>query len=456
MPQPVAMDVQGFMPQTNLLDETVKAAEISMKLPLLRAQVEFDQKKLKAEKAQLEFLESDADLVRRRHAADLEAQVLLNEQLRLSNLMDRPLTSTDVGVPADPVAPSTTTTPAPALVAPTPSPDSRKLFPEISDLDRALPSDAVIANSAGEAVQQVQAERQARDSQFLAGARTIRQQVEARAELASRDRDDPLRAKPTTLEVRGGNGIPFVLDVWDVDGRTVVTPDALNTARVDLEKLPPGQKRIDEAFAKEIGESIGPTAVTDANRENLQYAREALEEAIETGDPKISGRLVGVIPEALRPFIPGFAKGVDVREAVLQVVQQNLKATLGGQFAMREADLLFKRAFNEALPPEANLRRLNLLAQQMDQVAAVSQDMLGYFIENGTLAGKKWDLEARKRLIREMVLNPLEELVLDEESADIVRQNVANRPTSGRTPAPGETPPDAINALLQKHFAPRD
>ena len=118
---------------------------------------------------------------------------------------------------------------------------------------------------------------------------------------------------------------------------------------------------------------------------------------------------------------------------------------------MREADLMFRRAFNPALPPEVNLRRLELLESQMTKVLAWSEDLMDYYAQNGTLAGRKWDLKERQAIVRKFLLDPLKEDILITESAGMARKLRGNRPSV----SPGAIPPDTGQGLINKYFSPQ-
>lgn len=77
----------------------------------------------------------------------------------------------------------------------------------------------------------------------------------------------------------------------------------------------------------------------------------------------------------------------NMKQRVEQVVQSSLKATLGGQFAAREADQLFARAYDLGAKAEENAARLMMLADQLERTVAVKDQMYAYFNQHRTMKG---------------------------------------------------------------------
>lgn len=73
------------------------------------------------------------------------------------------------------------------------------------------------------------------------------------------------------------------------------------------------------------------------------------------------------------------------------VVQRSLKAILGTAFTQKDAEGLMARAFDPALKPEENTKRVERLLTQIDRANSDTQAAVDYFEKNGTLQGFKYN-----------------------------------------------------------------
>jgi hypothetical protein len=138
----------------------------------------------------------------------------------------------------------------------------------------------------------------------------------------------------------------------------------------------PGLKALDETFAKTLdGTSAQQLA---AARQDTASVAKVLEQ-LEAGE-NLTGPLIGSIPEELRALI--YPESVQAQQLVEQVVQKNLRAILGGQFAQKEGELLVKRAYNPKLNPQQNAARLRSLLLTLDAAAKGKQEQTDYFFNN--------------------------------------------------------------------------
>lgn len=142
--------------------------------------------------------------------------------------------------------------------------------------------------------------------------------------------------------------------------------------------LTPMQKKVDEKWAGELVEwAAGGSADYAKQLRQLDWALERLNSGDElTGDASM---------------IPGRSlwgkKGVDVQEAVEEVVQRNLRLVLGAQFTEKEGERLIKRSYNPLLDEDVNARRVKMLMRQMEIAGQQKQDALAYYEANGTMDG---------------------------------------------------------------------
>jgi hypothetical protein len=146
-----------------------------------------------------------------------------------------------------------------------------------------------------------------------------------------------------------------------------------------------GQEAVDKKFADTYAEFVTGGAA-DAARQIGQ-----LNEALVTlrTNKEITGPLVGAIPENLQSFV--VPEAAALRQTVQDVVQRSLKAILGNAFTQKDAEGLMARAFDPALKPEENTKRVERLLTQIDRANSDTQAAVDYFEKNGTLQGFKYN-----------------------------------------------------------------
>jgi hypothetical protein len=145
--------------------------------------------------------------------------------------------------------------------------------------------------------------------------------------------------------------------------------------------LSPGFKKRDELFA-DIAVEWDIGGGVDALKQLTQI--EDVIGRIDRGE-NISGGVAGFAPDVVRAFVNPNAQ--DAKDTVEEVVQRNLKAVLGAQFAQNEGAELIKRAFNPKLSPEINRKRLQRLFTQMRLAGEQRKAMVEHFNTMGTLQG---------------------------------------------------------------------
>jgi hypothetical protein len=79
-----------------------------------------------------------------------------------------------------------------------------------------------------------------------------------------------------------------------------------------------------------------------------------------------TGPTVGMIPESALPILAPKTK--DLRDRVGSVTQEQLKATLGGQFARVEGEEFFKRGFDVSQDDAVNLKRVRSLRENLENI----------------------------------------------------------------------------------------
>jgi len=148
----------------------------------------------------------------------------------------------------------------------------------------------------------------------------------------------------------------------------------------------PGWKKIDEGFATTYNDFLLSGGYADAEKQinQLKGVTVALQNAIDTGG-NLTGPLLALNPDVVKTFTN--PESIQVREAVEEVVQRNLRVVLGAQFTEKEGERLISRAYNPALGEEKNLERVQNLLKAMETAYNAKMKAIAYFEENGTLQG---------------------------------------------------------------------
>lgn len=154
--------------------------------------------------------------------------------------------------------------------------------------------------------------------------------------------------------------------------------------RKESEKPSNAEKAVDSAFGKEYASWVAGGGF-NATKQNLTQLNDIIKDFEEGNLGNISGPIIGRIPG--QSLIN--SKGVATQERVAGVVQQSLKAILGGQFAEKEAKQMIDRAYNPEMSEAENADRLKRLFSSMRGAAEMKQKAAQYFEENGTLKGFK-------------------------------------------------------------------
>ena len=154
------------------------------------------------------------------------------------------------------------------------------------------------------------------------------------------------------------------------------------------EKAPeagPGEKEVDKKIGAEYADwVVGGKGAQAASR--ISKINDVISQLGKRKD--LSGAVVGFALENL-PTVSSalFPEAQDVKDIVESVVQTDLRAILGGQFAQKEGEALIKRAYNPRLEEWQNANRLKLLSRQMQMVADEKNRAMSYFGEKGTIKG---------------------------------------------------------------------
>ena len=199
------------------------------------------------------------------------------------------------------------------------------------------------------------------------------------------------KSKPTSFESKVNiyrGAYPNLTDAEILAKIEEVEKAPKTTVSVDYGKEggpPKAFEFLDKNFAKEAVD-WGKGGAGDSLK-NIKQIRDVIAD-IDTATREgrtTSGPLVGVQNDLVQSFLN--PEATDIRNRVQEVVQRNLREILGAQFTQVEGLALIERAYNQRLSPQANLRRLNALLEQMTTAALSKQKMYDHFMQNGTLFG---------------------------------------------------------------------
>lgn len=170
----------------------------------------------------------------------------------------------------------------------------------------------------------------------------------------------------------------------DIDYRKTIDSKKLGEGGLELT---PGQKKLDETFAKEYSEwnAAGGFAATMKDIEKLKNdVLDNLDPENQRGD-QLSGVLekTPLVGQAL------FPKEKAITQNLESVVMKSLKKILGGQFSEKEGQKLIEAAYDEQLSDAENYKRVKNLVEQLETMAKAKEASSKYFEKHGTLKGYK-------------------------------------------------------------------
>ena len=156
------------------------------------------------------------------------------------------------------------------------------------------------------------------------------------------------------------------------------------------ERKPPeqtqGQTQADKKFAEEYVEFKASGGYADVQKQLTQLR--GVSKNLET--QSLTGPVIGNVPErALKVMNPN---AIAARDMVFDTAQRNLRLILGPQFTAKEGEALLGRAYDIALPPAENKKRVDRLITQIETAARAKQEAIDYFEKKGTLTGFKGKL----------------------------------------------------------------
>ena len=173
--------------------------------------------------------------------------------------------------------------------------------------------------------------------------------------------------------------------------RLVPTASSMETRGELLKKsLSPLETKVEEKSAQDLVDFTIGGGFSDVQKglSQLENAKRTLQTQPEG---KITGKIVGAQDDTgLLKYTNPVAQ--DTKEQVQEIAQRNLRLILGPQFTAKEGEALINRVYNPALPQSVNVKRLELLQEQMTSAAKTKQEAVDYYNANGTLKGFKGKL----------------------------------------------------------------
>jgi muramidase (phage lysozyme) len=143
----------------------------------------------------------------------------------------------------------------------------------------------------------------------------------------------------------------------------------------------PGQKKVDEDFAKDFNEwTTGGYATSVKGLEAVNASLKALRE-----EKDLTGPLVGLQPEAVLSVTN--PRALAVKQDLASAIGNTLRATLGPQFTQKEGEDIIARAYDPRLPQEENIKRVERLQKQLERHVKAKQSAAEHFHSRGSLVG---------------------------------------------------------------------
>lgn len=173
--------------------------------------------------------------------------------------------------------------------------------------------------------------------------------------------------------------------------------------------ITPGQRKVDEAFGKTLVDwKTGEKQQAESNIANLDNKLSLLA----TGKQNVSGSEFALIPDVLKPIVTPEATGF--LDEVSDIVFQSLRATLGAQFTEEEGKRLIAATFNQNLPEELNVPRLQRLSAKIKAIYNSKQDAIDFYDQNGTLQGYKEETSGFSDILDSVLFDEFKNLTDDQ------------------------------------------
>jgi len=165
--------------------------------------------------------------------------------------------------------------------------------------------------------------------------------------------------------------------------------------------LTPAQKAIDSKFAEDYAKFSLDGGAFDVSKQ-LQQLDFSIKELEKGG---VSGLAEGIAAGSPAFGSQVYPRAVEVKNAIDEVTQRNLRQVLGGQFAQQEGEQLIQRAYQPYASEKDNLRRVRRLRTSIANAYKQKLRAIKYFEKNQTLAGFKGQLPTHESIARDAGLS---------------------------------------------------
>ena len=206
-------------------------------------------------------------------------------------------------------------------------------------------------------------------------------------------------------------------------------------------KPTPGEKAMDTEVGKDLAKwTIGGEGARSAARQRrLMDVADTL-----LSGKNITGPLLGWFTENMPGTFSMTETGqraINTKDIIESVVQTDLRAILGGQFAQEEGKALIKRAYNPRLTEEQNAARIKLLLKQMQKASEEKNRAASYFNEKGTIKGFKFSQYSPDDFLTDEQIKMLDAGMSPDEILGGAKPAAPAAPAAAKPPA--ATPPAA-------------
>ena len=147
-----------------------------------------------------------------------------------------------------------------------------------------------------------------------------------------------------------------------------------------------------DTFQREFDKKIVPDLVDYATtgravvRTQLKNLDD-VKKIVENSQAPLSGPSVGIINSINGALSYANPQAEIVKNRVQGIAQTQIRQVAGAQYTEKEGTDYMNRAWNPALPIEENMRRVELMSQQMREASEEKERMLKYAQKNNTLKG---------------------------------------------------------------------
>jgi len=150
------------------------------------------------------------------------------------------------------------------------------------------------------------------------------------------------------------------------------------------DSLTPFEKKRDETIATQLADTDSKfLPKIQKSIQNLKIAEDLLKKG--KGAGSLRSKAASVLPDTLTDLAD--EDQAIVRDNIQDTVFQSLKELLGGQFSQREGERLVANTFNPRVPAQENLRRLQILKQNLLAQAQAKKAIADYVKQFGTTKG---------------------------------------------------------------------